>query len=140
MGSFPLDPAPGVEELVLRDLSEIGLACPPYPQTRSFIDMFLEPLAEEGLLEKRSGRYYGDPRRLLSAEPPRIRVPEAEAAAAIAGRLGFRGLRGPVTGAYTLAGEVLWGDPAMGVGATMVARREVVEGFFKEYVALNAEY
>ena len=140
VGSFPLDPRPGVEKRILADLERIGLDYPPYPQTRSFIDIFLEPLVEEGLLEKRRGRYYAEPEELREAKPPRIRVPEAEDAARIARDMGFKGLRAPVTGAYTLAGQVLWGDPSGGVASSMVSRPEIVEGFFAEYVALNAGY
>ena len=140
VGSFPLDPAPGVEERILRDLAGIGLDYPPYPQTRSFIDIFLEPLVHAGLLEKHGGRYYGDPEELLNAHPPHIRIPEAEASIRIAGRMGFKGLRGPVTGAYTLAGEVLVAGGDGGLRSTMIARRDIVDSFFKEHVAMNASY
>ena len=57
VGSFPLDYAKDLVERILVELHEIGLSVPPYPQMRSFIDIYLEPLAKRGVLEKR-GVFY----------------------------------------------------------------------------------
>jgi len=142
VGSFPLDPQPGIEERILEDLYRIGVDIPPYPQLRSFIDIYLEPLVDAGLLERKGDFYYASINVLLDARPPRLRVPEAEIAIDIVHRkkLEFRGLRAPITGPYTLASRVYFDEPEKGLRATMVSKKEVVNSFFVEYVRGFVEY
>ena len=142
VGSFPLDPSPGIEEKILEDLYKIGVDVPPYPQLRSFIDIYLEPLANIGLLEKKGDFYYSNIDKLLETEPPRLKVPEAELSIRIVRekKLGFKGLRAPVTGPYTLASRVYFDDPEKGLRATMVSKPIVVKTFFVEYVKGFVEY
>ncbi len=142
VGSFPLDPQPGIEERILEDLYRIGVDVPPYPQLRSFIDIYLEPLANKGLLEKKGDFYYTSIDRLLDERPPRLSVREAEIAIEIIRRknLRFKGLRAPVTGPYTLASRVYFEDPERGLRATMVSKPDIVASFFVEYVRGFIEY
>lgn len=142
VGSFPLDPEPGIEEKILEDLYRIGVDVPPYPQLKSFIDIYLEPLVYKGLLEKRDEFYYSTIDKLLGAKPPRLRIKEAEISIKIIykKRLKFQGLRAPVTGPYTLASRVYFGDPGKGLRATMVSNPDVVASFFAEYVKGFVEY
>ena len=143
VGSFPLDYAKDLVERILVELHEIGLSVPPYPQMRSFIDIYLEPLAKRGVLEKRGDFYFAKPESLLEAEPVAEPIPEAEDTVSIVRRRGlsFDELRGPVTGVFTLASRVyLEHNIEAGLRATALARRGLVEEFFVPYVHRYLEY
>ncbi len=134
VGSFPLQHSWDNVERIAGDLAKIGIDLPPYPQMRSFIDMYLEPLVEAGLLVKKgSSTYHADPKKLLDSRPPRVVAPEAELAARLRSRLGFRWMRGPATGPFTLASRVYVSE-GQGLSATALANRDLVTGFFAEYV------
>lgn len=142
VGSFPLEPFRGAEEKILSDLHAIGLDVPPYPQLRSFIDIYLEPLAKKELIEKKGNYYYADPKRLAEEKPPYVDVPEAKATTEVvrSRKLGFKGLRAPITGAFTLASRVYFDNPERGLRATMISKPDVVYTFFKNYVLGVVEY
>ena len=141
VGSFPLDPFEDAEEAILKDLHSIGLDVPPYPQLRSFIDIYLEPLAKAGLITKKGDFYFANPKELLESRPPNIRIPEAEKAIDVVNRrkLRFKKLRAPITGPFTLASRVYFDDPEKGLRATMISKPDVVSSFFKEYVIKSVE-
>jgi 5-methyltetrahydropteroyltriglutamate--homocysteine methyltransferase len=142
VGSFPLTYSRENIARVLRDLHSIGLDVPPYPQLRSFIDIYLKPLEDLGIVYSRRGFYFSTPRS-LEVSPPRIRVEDAELAVEVVSRerLAFKGLRGPITGVFTLASRLyLDEDVSKGLQATALAHRDVVESFFKEFVAGIARY
>ena len=137
VGSFPLSHKDELIGKILNDLSRIGLDVPPYPQMRSFINMFLDPLAEVGLLDKKEDFFFSTPERLLSNSIPEIRIPEAVKALDYIkrSRLNFKGLRGPVTGAFTLASRVYFTkDISKGLSATALANKRVLKDFFIPYV------
>ncbi len=142
VGSFPLDPRPSIEEKILEDLYRIGVDVPPFPQLRSFIDIYLEPLVHKGLLEKKGDFYYSTIDRLLKMKPPRLAITEAEISIRVIHKkkLEFKGLRAPVTGPYTLASRVYFEDSEKGLRATMVSKPDVVTSFFVEYVKGFVEY
>ncbi len=137
VGSFPLSHKDELIGKILNDLTRIGLDVPPYPQMRSFINMFLDPLAELGLLDKREDFFFSTPEKLLSNSVPEIRIPEAVKALDYIKRskLNFKGLRGPVTGAFTLASRVYFTkDISKGLSATALANKRVLKDFFIPYV------
>jgi len=143
VGSFPLEPGPGVVERVLVDLHEIGLDAPPYPQLRSFIEIYLEPLAKAGVVKASGGFYTADPRSLLEYKPGGVYVLEAvEAVRAVRERnLGFKWLRAPVTGPLTLASRIyLVEKPSGSLEDTALRDREVLMQALTHYVAGFAKY
>ncbi len=143
VGSFPLKHDDSLIPQILKDLHEIGLDVPPYPQMRSFIDIFLEPLAREGLLIRKGDFYFGSPDLLSRETPPKVNIPEASIAVKVIKEQGlnFAGLRGPVTGAFTLASRVyLDKDISKGLKATALARLDLVSDFFAKYVRSCLEY
>jgi len=142
VGSFPLTFSKENVARVLKDLQRIGLDVPTYPQLRSFIDIYLRPLEAVGMVQSRRGIYFSTSKQ-LEASPPRIRVEDAEIAMDVVSRekLMFKALRGPVTGAFTLASRVyLSEDISKGLQATALANRDVVENFFKKFVAELVSY
>ncbi len=142
VGSFPLEPFESAEERILGDLYNIGLDVPPYPQLRSFIDIYIEPLVEKGLVIKRNGFYFAEKEVLLYAKPPSIDIPEARRAVEVVKSMGleFKGMRAPVTGAFTLASRIYFDDPGKGLRSTMLSAGDIVYSFFKEYVRNAVEF
>ncbi len=136
VGSFPFSYSPGLVCRIMDELRRIGLDVPPYPQVRDFVEIYLEPLVEAGLLEKRNGFYHANPDNLVGAEPPHPVLREAEEASGC--REGFKWLRGPVTGVFTLASKIYWGE-GLGLENTLLAKKEVVKGFLARYVRRAAE-
>jgi len=142
VGSFPLTYSRENIARVLRDLHSIGLDVPPYPQLTSFIDIYLKPLEDLGIVYSKRGFYFSTPRN-LEVSPPRIRVEDAEVAIEVISRekLVFKGLRSPITGVFTLASRLYLDENiSKGLQATALAHRDIVEGFFKEFVAGLARY
>jgi len=137
VGSFPLSHKDELIGKILEDLSNIGLDIPPYPQMRSFINIFLDPLSEAGLLDKRGDFFFSTPESLIKNSPPEVNIPEAIKAVNYVKRkqLGFKGLRGPITGAFTLASRVYFTkNISEGLGATALANKRVLNEFFMPYV------
>jgi len=141
VGSFPLDPFENAEEVILKDLHSIELDVPPFPQLRSFIDIYLEPLVKAGLITKKGDFYFANPKELLESRPPSIKIPEAKKAIDVVNRskLKFKKLRAPITGPFTLASQVYFDNPEKGLRATMASKPDVVSTFFKEYVIESVE-
>lgn len=137
VGSVPLPHSLENARRAFEDMVRAGVDAPPYPQMRSFVDMYLEPLAEAGLLERSGARFVpkGGVRALLDADPPEPEVPpEARVALQLAGRLGVRLLRAPVTGPFTLAAMVSKdGKPVL--EHSLLTVKEAVTGFLTGYVA-----
>ncbi len=142
VGSFPLPHSLENIERILLDLASIGLDIAPYPQMRSFIEIYLDPLVEIGILEKRGDLFISSLEALNISRVPEPSVPEAEATIRLVKErnLGFSSLRAPVTGPFTLASRVYLGDPSLGLSATALARPEIVRSFFVPYVARFVEY
>lgn len=132
VGSFPLPHSPKNIETVARDLAEIGIDAPPYPQLRSFIDIYLKPLADHGILALKGSFYYlADPEKLRETEYIEPYIPEAEYMARRnkQDKL-FQWLRGPVTGPFTLSSRIyVEKDISMGLVATLLKNKELWESW-----------
>ena len=132
VGSYPLNHS---EENVIKafnDTVEAGVDVPPIPQLRSFIEMYLEPLVEEGVLRKKGGFFLASPEDLEGLKPLKLRLEEAEVISRE--RRGARWVRAPVTGAMTLASNIFISDPSRGLRATALARKELVLDVLSSYV------
>jgi len=141
VGSFPLDYSLSNVERVIVDLASLGLDVPPYPQLRSFVDIYLEPLVKAGLVISEKGFFYSSPEKIYSWRGT-VNIPEAEYTIKLVKKfkLKFKGLRAPVTGPFTLASRIYLTRESTAFSNTMLTRREHVEEFFRKYVSLFVEY
>ena len=134
VGSFPLTHSWSNVERVFRDLIHLGIDVPPYPQMRSFIDMYLEPLVKVGIISAKGSRYFAKEGILEEAKPPKAEIFEAKIVSEIAEKIGFKGiLRAPITGPFTLSSRIYLSESAS-LSATAMAKKDLVLGFFAEYV------
>ncbi|RLG91262.1 MAG: methionine synthase [Thermoprotei archaeon] len=143
VGSFPLENTRANVEKILVDLWKIGLDVPPYPQLRSFIDIYLEPLVKEKVLISKNGFYYikdlKNIENIVSHEPY---IPEAEYTIQCIRKnnLGFKWLRAPVTGVFTLASRIyIDHDFSKGLSATLISKPEYLDPIIM-YVRNHLEY
>uniref|UniRef100_A0A7J3QDR1 Methionine synthase n=1 Tax=Ignisphaera aggregans TaxID=334771 RepID=A0A7J3QDR1_9CREN len=137
IGSFPLSYSINNIKRVLLDMIDIGLDVPPYPQLRSFIDIYLKPLEIFGLAVNKKGIYFSSQEKLLYSEIQAIDIPDAKTAMEIVreNNLKFKGFRAPITGVFTLSSRVyLADDISKGLQSTAIANIEIVDGFFKKYI------
>jgi Methionine synthase II (cobalamin-independent) len=121
----------------------IGLEAPTYPQLRSFIEIYLDPLVDQGVLYRVKDVFVAAKEQREFFELKSFRVLEAEIAieAIKFGKYGFKWLRAPVTGPFTLASRIyLREDLSGGISSTALSRKELVKGFFADYVAKIVEY
>lgn len=132
VGSFPLQHSWNNVLKVFKDLIEIGVDIPPFPQMRSFINMYLEPLVEIGILKKHGLKYLGCEKTLLEMEPLKIEIKEAHIVSNEARKYGIEMLRAPITGPLTLSSKVYFSEG--GLSSTAIASKDVTLGFFVEYV------
>ncbi|MGC9011576.1 methionine synthase [Thermogladius sp.] len=125
VGSFPLEFSLENVSLIARDLYEVGVDVPPYPQLRNFIEIYMEPLVAGGFVTLRGESYFLS--KSLGAEDVVFegRIEEAEVFVDHARSLGFRGLRAPVTGPFTLSSKVLLAEGG-GLESTGLANADVV--------------
>ncbi|MEM4464598.1 MAG: methionine synthase [Ignisphaera sp.] len=140
VGSFPLSYNFNNIRRVLFDLFDIGIDVPTFPQLRSFIDIYLKPLENLGIVENRKGVYFSSYEKLQMTQNFNfsIEIPDAYIAMSIVKDSGlvFKGFRAPITGAFTLASRVyLSEDTSRGLYATGMANVYIVENFFKRYVS-----
>jgi len=143
VGSFPLEHSPENVERVISDLAAIGIDAPPYPQLRDFISIYLRPLLDVGLLREVRGNYYTDLRLIHELRLPEPRIPEAELMAEYVrkGRYGFRWLRAPVTGPFTLASRIGLREGSAGdLKATLLSSRDVLFDVLMPYVKSFIKY
>ena len=143
VGSFPLDYSRENVYRVMRDLWEIGLDAPPYPQLRSFIDIYLQPLVDEGIVLARNGFYFINMDRVKDIRRIRPRILEAEDAIEALRKYGlkFKWLRAPVTGVFTLASRLyIEDDIGRGLYATLLSRKDVVRELLAPYVRSFIDY
>jgi len=80
VGSFPLEYGKGVVERVAGDLAEAGVDWPGFPQLRDFVETYLEPLINAGLVVRRKRFFTLSDRELVESydlSSERI-VPEAK--------------------------------------------------------------
>jgi len=143
VGSFPLDYSRDNVYRAMSDLWRIGVDAPPYPQLRSFIDIYLEPLVREGIVWREDGFYYVKLDRVEDVAGIKPCVPEAvDALEAIRELgLGFKWLRAPVTGVFTLASRLyVEKDVSRGFYATLLTRKEIVEDILTRYIRSFVDY
>lgn len=135
VGSFP--PTSKSIREIFRDMVEVGVGVPPYPQVRSFIEIFLDPLLDLRVLSFKGKNYF------LNIRDPRdvkldVKAPfEAVESVREAERLKVESLRGPVTGPLTLASRVYVGEAKF--ENSLLSKKEFVFELLKEYVSLNVE-
>ncbi|MEM4488191.1 MAG: methionine synthase [Desulfurococcaceae archaeon] len=139
VGSFPFDPTQEYVRKSLEGYISAGVDVPAYPQLRDFVKMFISPYIEEGILVDVGGMYLVKDIDALR-KPPAIQttVWEAEEFARIA-RGSFNYMRGPVTGAFTLASNILISPKRDDFSATALADKGILESLF-EYVKRNLKY
>lgn len=135
VGSLPLDYSPGNVEKSFRDLIELGIEVVPAPQLRDFVSMYLDPLAEEGILHKTRGAYTASSDTLNEARRVSPSIAEFELVAKLAKQHRVKWLRAPITGTLTLASRIHVGDPSKGIGSTVLLERELVVECLAQYVS-----
>lgn len=142
VGSFPLEHELRNVERIVKDLAVLGVDVPPYPQLRSFVDIYVSPLIEAGVVE-----YAGNFLRVSSDTLDKqiiggLSVPEAEFTMRLVrgSKLVFSGLRAPVTGVFTLASRLYLGRESTNLASTLLSSKELVEGFLTNYVAGFVKY
>ncbi len=134
VGSFPLTHSWKNVEKIFRDMVNIGIDLPPFPQMRNFIDMYLEPLVKAGILRKSGTRYFVNEKVLLEEKPPLVEIPEAKITANLVREVKFNGiLRAPITGPFTLSSRVYLSKEAS-LSSTALAKKDLVLEFFTKYV------
>ncbi len=143
VGSFPLEYSESNVKRVMLDLWRIGIDAPTYPQLRSFIDIYMEPLVRAGIVDRKGNFYFSSPERISEAKFPVPAIDEAEIAARIIReeKMGFKWLRAPVTGPLTLASRIyVRPETALGLNATLLAHKELVKGVLAKYIREYVKY
>ncbi len=145
VGSFPLDYSRENVEKITRDLYNIGLDVPPYPQMRSFIDIYLKPLADSGILTRHRDYYIIniDLDELDNVSLPKPSIPEAEIMVNFirSRNIKFSGLRAPITGVFTLASKIYVSNKYIpDLKSTLLPRLEQVSDFLVKYLTLFIDY
>ncbi|MCS7111568.1 MAG: methionine synthase [Ignisphaera sp.] len=144
VGSFPLSYNHNNVRRVLFDLFNIGIDVPSYPQLRSFVDIYLKPLEDLGIIENRKGVYFSSYERLQGVQNlSKVEIPDAEIAMSILreNKLSFKGFRAPITGVFTLASRVhLSDDASRGLQSTGIANTDAVRNFFVDFVSKIIEF
>jgi len=140
VGSFPLTFRPENVRKVMVDLRAVGLDVPPYPQLRSFVDIYLKPLEEAGLLKQVRGVYIVADREgfeNLGRKGIKVQVPEAEDCVRAVKELGlgFKWLRAPITGVFTLASRIYLSEERRELSNSLLTVREIVLGSIVDYVS-----
>ena len=123
VGSFPLSYSEDNVKRIMRDVTEIPIDFPCYPQLEDFIEQFLHPFEKERVLEKHEGRYVlldeeGFVDRIAHITKDELYKGPLKAAKIaidfIKVKIGYkrlRGLRACVTGPITLASQIFIGEP-----------------------------
>lgn len=143
VGSFPLDYSRENVSTIMRDLRSIGIDAPPYPQLRSFIDIYLQPLVDEDVVRTKDGFYFINIDRVDDIRKIKPKVLEAEDAVEALRKydLEFKWLRAPVTGVFTLASRLyVEEDIGRGLYATLLSRKNLVRDILAPYIRSFVEY
>jgi 5-methyltetrahydropteroyltriglutamate--homocysteine methyltransferase len=143
VGSFPLPYSLENISKIIDDLWGIGLSAPPYPQLRSFISIYLDPLVDEGILERKGDFYFlNDREKLKMLEHYKPSIPDARYSIEYirSKNYGFKWLRGPVTGVFTLASRIyLEKDISKGLSATLLREKDLLRYYIVTYVHENLD-
>ncbi len=142
VGSFPLEFSKENIERIISDLHSIGIDYAPYPQLRSFVDMFLESLVKNGKLLIIKGKYIIKNVEELKLDFNILEIKEAEFSVSYLRERGisFKGLRAPITGPLTLAFQILTepeGDP---LKDSIIKDKELIFKFFIDYICSYINY
>ncbi len=139
VGSFPLTYSERNVLRVLEDLEEVGIDYPATPQLRGFIEIFLDPLVDEGFLARgSSGEYYVVKQEFESLEPPIDWFREYVIAPRF--KEGFEGLRLSITGPLTLASRIAPGSGSEhGILNSMLSNKKFTLEFMGSYVSRVVE-
>lgn len=142
VGSFPLEYSLQNVGRVLEDLTALGVDVPPYPQLRGFVDIYVSPLIEAGVVEYVRGFMRVNPDALVKQVISDLHIPEAEFSARLVRGSGlvFGGLRAPVTGVFTLASRLYLSAGPADLSSTVLARKELVKDFLTDYVVHFVKY
>jgi len=142
VGSFPLDYSRENVDRIMKDLWSIGIDVPPYPQLRSFIDIYLQPLLNEGIIYSKNGFYYINFNQIDHIHKIKPKISEAEDAinAMIKYNLLFKWLRAPVTGPFTLASRIYVDDLSKGLYATLLGKKDFIMDALAPYIRSFVEY
>jgi len=133
VGSFPLKHSRENIVRSFRDMVNIGIDIPPFPQMRSFIEMYLKPLENAKLIKVTDQRYLTSEEVLLNAKIAEIEIEEATIISKEAKKFDIQILRAPITGPFSLASSIYL-TKGESLSATALARKNIVLTFFKEYV------
>ena len=144
VGSFPLDFSKENVERILHDVIKLGIDYPCYPQLRSFIDMFLDPLVEAKVLKRVENAYVIDyPFYTLNLDniAEQLEIPEFTWSIDFLASTGLsskvKGFRACVTGPYTLASQV-YIKPPYTLSNSGLSSRAVVDKL-TSFVSIVAE-
>jgi 5-methyltetrahydropteroyltriglutamate--homocysteine methyltransferase len=144
VGSFPLPHSNENVTRVFRDLIAIGVDYPPYPQLRNFISIFLNPLIEIGLISEFNGIFSLSKPISDDYTPPlpKIRILEAELVAEIVRveKPSLEGVRGCVTGPFTLASQIQLTPERRDISSSMLSKRGFVLQYMVNFVRRYVEY
>ncbi|RLE94524.1 MAG: hypothetical protein DRN04_03000 [Thermoprotei archaeon] len=141
VGSFPLDYSEENIVRILKDIEQIPIDYPCYPQLVDFIKQFLEPLASENI-----GIEYKEDKFFMAGELKTLDKPIATKALEITvnyfkGKAAVEGVRACVTGPFTLASQIIVPGKKRGLGFenTVLTKPETV-GKLAEIVANICKY
>ncbi|MEM4047789.1 MAG: methionine synthase [Zestosphaera sp.] len=142
VGSFPLEYSLQNVKRVLEDLAFLGVDVPSYPQLRGFVDIYVSPLVEAGVVSRAGNFMKVDPSVLSTQVIKNFQVPEAEFSIRLVREAGlvFSELRAPVTGVFTLASRLYLSTDSTDLSSTILASKELVEGFLSGYVSRFVRY
>lgn len=127
VGSFPFKYDLRVVEETFMEMVRVGVNYPAYPQLRSFIEMFLDPLVNRGALRKKGGKYYLVDSSLMG-KPSVKDYPEVELTLRLASKVrgGISGLRAPITGPFTLSSNIYLSEEGENIFKSCLSRIDLV--------------
>ena len=136
VGSFPLDYSEESEVRIFNDMVNLGIDYPPVPQLRNFIEIFLDPLVEQGFLRKEKGLYIVV--REAKGEAEALEIPEYKIISSLTPKVKdkVKGVKACITGPFTLASYIFLGEVVTADIMNSVLRdKNYVLSFLVPYVA-----
>ncbi len=143
VGSFPLSYSDENIRRIINDVARIGLDVPPYPQLRSFIEIYIQPLEIQGVIYRNKGIFFSREELLDLTKVRYFRINDAEITMKYIREknIMFKGIRAPITGAFTLASRIYLSENiSKGISATALANKDVLRIFFIEFIKNIVKY
>ncbi|ADM27132.1 Methionine synthase vitamin-B12 independent [Ignisphaera aggregans DSM 17230] len=143
VGSFPLSYSDENIRRIIDDMAKIGLDVPPYPQLRSFIEIYLQPLEIHGVVYRNREFFFSREELLDLTKVRYFHIDDAEIAMKYIRErnIVFKGIRAPITGAFTLASRIyLSEDISKGISSTALANKDILKMFFIGFVENMVRY